>query len=43
MAERRIPKIADRLDEYRSRYRNRKLSPERVDLFAEGNFNCFKQ
>ncbi|XP_054168558.1 splicing factor 3B subunit 1-like [Oppia nitens] len=36
MAENRVPRVADREDEYRSRYRQRKLSPERVDLFADG-------
>lgn len=38
LAERRIPRIADRLDEYRSRQLNRVLSPARIDPFAEGNF-----
>jgi hypothetical protein len=36
LAERRIPRIAEREDEYRGRRLNRKLSPERVDLFADG-------
>lgn len=38
MADRRIARVADREDEYRSRFRNRKLSPERVDVFADGKF-----
>ncbi|XP_046919406.2 splicing factor 3b subunit 1 isoform X1 [Dermatophagoides farinae] len=36
LADRRVPRVADREDEYRRRFRNRQLSPERIDVFAEG-------
>ena len=39
MAEHRIPKIADREDEYRARRRQMIISPERYDPFAQGNYN----
>lgn len=38
LADRRIPRVADREDEYRRRFRNRQLSPERVDVFADGMY-----
>lgn len=37
MAEHRIPKIADREDEYRARRRAMIISPDRYDPFAQGN------
>lgn len=37
LAERRIPRILDRYDEYRAKGLKRKISPERVDPFLEGN------
>lgn len=36
MAGNRVPRVADRQDEYRARARNRKLSPERIDPYADG-------
>ena len=38
LADHRIPRVADREDEYRRRFRNRQLSPERVDVFADGMY-----
>ncbi|XP_013785370.1 splicing factor 3B subunit 1 isoform X1 [Limulus polyphemus] len=35
-AERRIPRIADREDEYRAQRRKMMISPERLDPFADG-------
>ncbi|KAG1676096.1 Splicing factor 3B subunit 1 [Nymphon striatum] len=35
-AEHRIPRVADREDAYRSRARDRMISPERIDPFANG-------
>ncbi|OTF74358.1 hypothetical protein BLA29_008882 [Euroglyphus maynei] len=44
LADRRVPRVADREDEYRRRFRNRQLSPERTDVFAEGkSINFFSQ
>lgn len=39
LADRRRPTIGDKLakDDYRARQLNRRLSPERVDPFAEGS------
>lgn len=37
-AERRRPTIAEKEDEYRQKRRRMIISPERVDLFAEGLF-----
>ena len=37
MADHRVPKIADREDEYRARRRQMIISPERFDPFAHGN------
>lgn len=37
LENRRVQRVADREDEYRRRFRNRQLSPERADVFAEGN------
>ena len=42
LADRRIPRVADREDEYRRRFRNRQLSPERVDAFADGKTTLYK-
>lgn len=36
LAEQRVARVADREDEYRRRFRNRQLSPERIDVFADG-------
>lgn len=36
LAERRVPRVADRQDEYRARARDRVISPERIDPFMEG-------
>lgn len=36
LKDRRAPRIGDRLDEYRLRAYNRQLSPERADVFADG-------
>ncbi len=36
MAGNRVPRVADRQDEYRARARNRKLSPERIDPYSDG-------
>ncbi|KAF7489761.1 Splicing factor 3B subunit 1 [Sarcoptes scabiei] len=36
LENRRVQRVADREDEYRRRFRNRQLSPERADVFAEG-------
>ncbi|XP_067132828.1 splicing factor 3B subunit 1 isoform X1 [Centruroides vittatus] len=35
-AERRVPRIADREDEYRAQRRKLMISPERIDPFADG-------
>ncbi|XP_022647565.1 splicing factor 3B subunit 1-like isoform X1 [Varroa jacobsoni] len=35
-ADKRVPRIADREDEYRAQRRNRQISPERTDPFADG-------
>lgn len=41
LAERRIPKISDREDEYaKANRRQMIISPERFDPFAQGNI-CF--
>ena len=39
MADHRIPKIADREDEYRARRRQMIISPERYDPFAQGDLS----
>lgn len=41
-ADRRRPTIADREDEYRQKRRRMIISPERVDPFAEGQYNFFQ-
>lgn len=38
-AEHRVPKIADREDEYRARRRQMIISPDRHDPFADGKFS----
>lgn len=35
----RVPRVADRQDEYRARARNQKISPDRVDPFLDGEFD----
>lgn len=40
MAGNRVPRIIDRLDEYRARGLKRTISPDRADPFLEGNYHC---
>lgn len=40
-AEHRVPKIADREDEYRARRRQMIISPDRHDPFADGKLIVF--